>query len=105
MAVVVSHVGADFAALVDWTHRDLRGRSGLVFSVRADGVYRMWVQVRDENNAAEDGTEWWFQSVRTSRYFCSAQVAVSGDCDAGLSTTLFPVASAAPSFQAVMISG
>jgi hypothetical protein len=55
-----------FAALVDWTHRDLRGRSGLVFSVRADGVYRMWVQVRDENTAAEDGTEWWFQSVRTS---------------------------------------
>ncbi len=55
-----------FAALVDWTHRDLSGRSGLVFSVRADGVYRMWVQVRDENAAAEDGTEWWFQSVRTS---------------------------------------
>jgi hypothetical protein len=55
-----------FAALVDWTHRDLSGRSGLVFSVRADGVYRMWVQVRDENKAAEEGTEWWFQSVRTS---------------------------------------
>jgi hypothetical protein len=55
-----------FAALVDWTHRDLSGRSGLVFSVRADGVYRMWVQVRDENPAAEDGTEWWYQSVRTS---------------------------------------
>ena len=55
-----------FAALVDWTRRDLSGRSGLVFSVRADGVYRMWVQVRDENTAAEDGTEWWFQSVRTS---------------------------------------
>jgi hypothetical protein len=56
-----------FAALVDWTHRDLRGRSGLVFSVRSDGDYRMWVQVRDENSAAEDGTEWWFQSVRTSK--------------------------------------
>jgi hypothetical protein len=55
-----------FAALVDRTHRDLRGRSGLVVSVRADGVYRMWVQVRDENAAAEDGTESWFQSVRTS---------------------------------------
>lgn len=55
-----------FAALVDWTHRDLSGRSGLVVSVRADGVYRMWVQVRDENTATEDGTEWWFQSLRTS---------------------------------------
>ncbi len=31
--------------------------------------------------------------------------AVSGDCDAGFKTTLLPVASAAPSFQAVMISG
>ncbi len=31
--------------------------------------------------------------------------AVNGDCDAGLSTTVLPVASAAPSFQAVMISG
>ena len=56
-----------FAALVDWTHRDLRGRTGLEFSIRADGVYRIWVQVRDENPAsADEGTEWWFASVRTS---------------------------------------
>jgi hypothetical protein len=55
-----------FAALVDRTHRDLSGRSGLVLSVRADGVYRMWAQVRDENTAADGGTESWFQSVRTS---------------------------------------
>jgi hypothetical protein len=56
-----------FAALVDWTHRDLRGRSGLVLSIRADGVYRLWVQVRDLNPAsAEEGTEWWFASLKTS---------------------------------------
>jgi hypothetical protein len=56
-----------FAALVDWTHRDLRGRSGLGFRVRADGVYRVWVQVRDLNPASPDeGTEWWFASVKTS---------------------------------------
>jgi hypothetical protein len=56
-----------FAALVDWTRRDLSGRTGLAFAVRGDGVYRMWVQVRDENPAsAEEGTEWWFASVRTS---------------------------------------
>jgi hypothetical protein len=56
-----------FAALVDWTHRDLRGRNGLVFSIRADGVYRVWVQVRDENPASTDeGTEWWFASLKTS---------------------------------------
>ena len=35
--------------------------------MRADGVYRMWVQVRDANREAEDGTEWWFRSVRTSK--------------------------------------
>ena len=56
-----------FAALVDWTHRDLRGRRGLVFWIRADGVYRVWVQVRDENPASTDeGTEWWFASLKTS---------------------------------------
>jgi hypothetical protein len=56
-----------FAALVDRTHRDLSGRTGLVFSIRADGEYRIWVQVRDENPASKDeGTEWWFTSVRTS---------------------------------------
>ena len=56
-----------FAALVDRTHRDLTGRQGLVFSMRADGVYRIWVQVRDENKAsADEGTEWWFASVKTS---------------------------------------
>ena len=31
------------------------------------GVYRFWVQVRDANPASPDeGTEWWFSSVRTS---------------------------------------
>jgi hypothetical protein len=38
-----------------------------MFSVRADGVYRLWVQVRDANPAsADEGTEWWFASVKTS---------------------------------------
>ncbi len=57
-----------FGALVDWTKRNLTGRSGLVFSIRADGEYRIWVQVRDENPASRDeGTEWWFASVKTTR--------------------------------------
>jgi hypothetical protein len=56
-----------FAALIDRTPRDFTGRAGLVLSLRADGVYRLWVQVRDENPASTDeGTEWWFASVRTS---------------------------------------
>jgi hypothetical protein len=56
-----------FCAIVDWTHRDLSGRQGLVFSIRGDGVYRIRVEVRDENPAsADEGTEWWSASVRTS---------------------------------------
>ena len=43
--------------------RDLTGRAGLVFSIRGDGAYRIWVQVRDANPAsADEGTEWWFAS-------------------------------------------
>lgn len=56
-----------FCALVDWTHRDLTGHQGLVFKLRGDGEYRVWVQVRDENPAsADDKTEWWFASVKTA---------------------------------------
>jgi hypothetical protein len=52
---------------VNWGKRDLSGKSGLAFWIRADGVYRLWVQVRDDNPAStDDGTEWWFASVRTS---------------------------------------
>ncbi len=56
-----------WCALVSRARRDLSGRNGIVFDLRADGVYRLWVQVRDQNPAsADDGTEWWFGSVRTS---------------------------------------
>jgi hypothetical protein len=54
-----------WCALVSRQPRDLSGAAGLVFEVRADRPYRLWVQVRDENPAsADDGTEWWFASVR-----------------------------------------
>jgi len=56
-----------FDALVDGTKRDLTGKQGLVLSLKADGVYRIWIQVRDANPASKDeGTEWWFASLRTS---------------------------------------
>ncbi len=56
-----------WCALVSRARRDLSGRNGVVFDLRADGVYRLWIQVRDQNPAsADDGTEWWFGSVRTS---------------------------------------
>jgi hypothetical protein len=56
-----------WCALVDRQNRDLSGRTGLAVSIRGDGVYRIWVQVRDENPASpDDGTESWFASLRTS---------------------------------------
>jgi hypothetical protein len=56
-----------YCALVNQEGRDLSGRSGLVFGIKGDGVYRIWVQVRDDNPAsADDGMEFWFASVRTS---------------------------------------
>ena len=56
-----------WCALVNRQARDLTGRHGLVFALKADGEYRVWVQVRDANPASPDeGTEAWFASVRTS---------------------------------------
>jgi hypothetical protein len=52
---------------VERRKRDLSGSEGLSLWIRADGVYRLWVQVRDENPASkEDKLEWWFASVKTS---------------------------------------
>ena len=56
-----------WCSLTERRPRDLTGRTGLTFRIRADGVYRVWVQVRDANPASIDnGEEWWFASVRTS---------------------------------------
>jgi hypothetical protein len=64
-----------WCSLVNREARDLRGRTGLVFRLRGDGVYRLWVQVRDANPAsADEGTEWWFASIRTAREWRSVVV-------------------------------
>ncbi len=56
-----------WCALVNRQARDLSAWSGLRFRVRADGEYRLWVQVRDVNPAsADEGLEWWLASARTS---------------------------------------
>jgi hypothetical protein len=56
-----------WCSLVSRRARDLTGRTGLSFQVKSDRPLRVWVQVRDENPAsADEGTEWWFGSVRTS---------------------------------------
>lgn len=56
-----------WCALADRTPRDLGGTRGLVFRLRADGVRRLWVQLRDANPAsADEGQEWWFASVKAT---------------------------------------
>jgi PHP domain len=56
-----------WCALVNRQARDLAAFTGLRFRIRADGEYRIWVQVRDLNPAsADEGLEWWLASVRTS---------------------------------------
>lgn len=56
-----------WCALVDRTARDLSAKRGVSFWLKADGEYRVWFQLRDRNPAsADEGTEAWFASVRTS---------------------------------------
>ena len=67
-----------WCALVNRQPRDLGPWSGLRLRLRADGVYRVWVQVRDENPAsADDGEEWWLASVRTSEEWREVQLPFS----------------------------
>jgi PHP domain-containing protein/carbohydrate binding protein with CBM11 domain len=56
-----------FAALALTRREDFSAAHGLAFSIKGDDVYRIWVQVRDDNPRSEDGTEWWYASVKTSR--------------------------------------
>ena len=56
-----------WGALVDRTSRDLSGDTGLVFDVRADGVYRVRVGLWVERPGEVDGEpDWWLSSIRTS---------------------------------------
>ena len=57
-----------FAALVSVGRRDLSDATGLLLSLRGDGVYRLLLQVRDRNlgSSQGEGTEWWFASIKTS---------------------------------------
>ena len=56
-----------WCALVNRETRDLSGWKGLRLRLRADGEYRLWVQLRDPNPAsADEGLEWWMASARTA---------------------------------------
>jgi hypothetical protein len=67
-----------YCALIGPAPPDLTAYQGLVFSIRGDDVYRIWVQVRDENPAAsEEGTDWWFASVKATPEWRRAAVPFS----------------------------
>ena len=57
-----------FAAVTSFRSLDLSDGSGLTLSVKADGVYRLNLQLRDRNpdSAIGEGTEWWSASIKTS---------------------------------------
>lgn len=56
-----------WCALVSRAPRDLSGATGIVLGLKADGVYRLWLQARDRNpRGSDDGSETWLASVRTS---------------------------------------
>ncbi len=64
-----------WCALVNREARDLAGWTGLRFKIRADGEYRLWVQLRDPNPASSDeGLEWWMASARTSTEWSEVQL-------------------------------
>ncbi len=46
---------------------DLSGSRGFLVSIKGNDIHRIWLQVRDENPNSDEGAEWWFASVRTSR--------------------------------------
>jgi hypothetical protein len=47
--------------------RDLSRFRGVTLAVKADGVYRLWLQLRDVNpKGSDDGLETWLTSIRTS---------------------------------------
>ena len=57
-----------YAALMSVGRRDLSDATGLLLSLRGDGMYRLLLQVRDRNLESRqgEGTEWWFASIKTS---------------------------------------
>ena len=55
-----------FASLVSYSARDLSEYEGFVFSVKSDRTYRFWIQLRDPNPRAQDQTESWFASIKST---------------------------------------
>ena len=58
---------APYAAIVNIAPGDLSTYEGLVLSLRADGVYRLALVLRDPNPRAPQDTEWWSAPLKTAR--------------------------------------
>ena len=63
-----------YAAIVNTAPGDLAAYEGIVLSLRADGVYRLALVLRDPNPRAPQDTEWWSAPLKTAREW--RQVAV-----------------------------
>ena len=57
---------APYAAIVNTAPGDLSTCEGLVLSLRADGVYRLALVLRDPNPRAPQDVEWWSAPLKTS---------------------------------------
>ena len=57
---------APYAALVNTAPGDLSAYEGVVLSLRADGVYRLALVLRDANPRAPQDIEWWSAPLKTS---------------------------------------
>ena len=55
-----------YVALTNFASRDFSRYAGLTVTVKADGVRRLWVQVRDRNPRSFEGTEWWWDSLKAT---------------------------------------
>ena len=58
---------APFVAVTNFEQRDLSDYEGLSVALKADGVYRLWMQVRDRNPRSFEATEWWSASLKATR--------------------------------------
>ena len=55
-----------YVAVANVEHRDLSSHEGLVVTLKADGVYRLWLQLRDRNPRSSEQTEWWSASLKAT---------------------------------------
>ena len=78
LGVPTADAQSPFASLGSYVARDFTGRDGLVFSIRSDVPYRVWVQVRDLEPTDPEGANTWQGSVRSSTTWQDVTVPFAG---------------------------